>query len=135
LWYSGMRVSECAGVKAKDFNWAEGTVVVLGKGNRYRKALAGNGIVREWFTKHESLEITAYGIQTMLQRLGQATGIRCNAHSFRRGFCVHNVKSGLSNKVIQTLGGWETPDMVSHYAASLTFEDAFKVYKAVNTNV
>ena len=135
LWYSGMRVSECASVKAKDFNWAEGTVVVLGKGNRYRKALAGNGIVREWFTKHESLEITAYGIQTMLQSLGQATGIKCNAHSFRRGFCVHNVKSGLSNKVIQTLGGWETPDMVSHYAASLTFEDAFKVYKAANADV
>ena len=135
LWYSGMRVSECASVKAKDFNWTEGTVVVLGKGNRYRKALAGNDIVREWFTKHDSLVITAYGIQTMLQRLGQATGIKCNAHSFRRGFCVHNVKSGLSNKVIQTLGGWETPDMVSHYAASLTFDDAFKVYKAVNTDI
>jgi len=45
------------------------------------------------------------------------------------------VKSGLSNKVIQTLGGWETPDMVSHYAASLTFEEAFKVYKAVNNDM
>lgn len=71
----------------------------------------------------------------MLQRLGQATGIRCNAHSFRRGFCVHNVKSGLSNKVIQSLGGWETPDMVSHYAQSLTFDDALKIYKVVNTVV
>ncbi|MFC1944606.1 tyrosine-type recombinase/integrase [Chloroflexota bacterium] len=34
LWYSGMRRSECANVKASDFNWKEGTVVVLGKGNR-----------------------------------------------------------------------------------------------------
>jgi site-specific recombinase XerC len=132
LWYSGMRLSEAANVRAKDFNWEEGTVIVLGKGNRYRKALAGNGIVKEWFSKHESLEITPHGIQTMLQRLGQATGIKCNAHSFRRGFCVHNVKSGLSNRVIQALGGWETPDMVSHYAASLTFDDALKLYKAAN---
>ncbi len=132
LWYSGMRLSEAASVKAKDFNWQEGTVVVLGKGNRYRKALAGNGIVRDWFTKHDSLEINPHGIQTMLLRLGQATGIHCNPHSFRRGFCVHNVKSGLSNKVIQSLGGWETPDMVSHYAASLTFDDALKLYKVVN---
>jgi site-specific recombinase XerD len=124
LWYSGMRLSEVASVKAKDFNWQEGTVVILGKGNRFRKALAGNGIVREWFSNHEGLEITAHGIQTMLVRLGNTTGIKCNAHSFRRGFCVHNVKSGLSNKVIQSLGGWETPDMVSHYAASLTFDDA-----------
>jgi integrase/recombinase XerC len=133
LWYSGMRVSEAANIKEKDFNWNEGTVTVLGKGNRYRKALAGNGIVKEWFTKHDSLEVTTKGIQTMLQRLGQATGIHCNAHSFRRGFCVHNVKSGLSNKVIQSLGGWETPDMVSHYAQSLTFEEALKIYRDVNT--
>jgi len=131
LWYSGMRLSEAANVRAKDFNWEEGTVVILGKGNRYRKALAGNGIVKDWFTKHDSLGITPHGIQTMLQRLGQATGIRCNAHSFRRGFCVHNVKLGLSNKVIQSLGGWETPDMVSHYAASLTFDDALKLYSDI----
>ncbi len=135
LWCSGMRLSEAANVKAKDFNWQEETVVILGKGNRYRKALAGNGIVQQWFSSHDSLGITPYGIQTMLQRLGIATGIRCNAHSFRRGFCVHNVKLGLSNKVIQSLGGWETPDMVSHYAASLTFDDALKIYQANRSEV
>ena len=134
LWYSGMRLSEAANVKATDFNWQEETVVILGKGNRYRKALSGNGIVKAWFTTHESLGITPHGIQTMLHRLGQATGTKCNAHSFRRGFCIHNVKSGLSKKVIQSLGGWETPDMVSHYAASLTFDDALKLYKVVNTD-
>ena len=132
LWYSGMRLSECANIKASDFNWSEGTVIILGKANRYRKALAGNGIVKEWFSKHDSLGITPKGIQTMLQRLGKEIHIKCNAHSFRRGFCVHNVKSGLSNKVIQTLGGWESPDMVSHYAASLTFEDALELYHKVN---
>jgi len=133
LWYSGMRLSEVTNLQAKDFNWEEGTVIILGKGNRYRKALAGNGIVKRWFSEHDSLEITTRGIQTMLHRLGQVTGIKCNAHSFRRGFCVHNIKSGLSNKVIQALGGWETPDMVSHYAASLTFEDALKIYQNVNS--
>ncbi|MFC2039225.1 tyrosine-type recombinase/integrase [Chloroflexota bacterium] len=127
-----MRVLEAASVKAKDFNWEEGTVVVLGKGNCCRKALAGNGIVKDWFTKHDSLGIAADGISTMLKRLGKTAGIHCNPHSFRRGLCVHNVKSGLSNKVIQSLGGWESPDMVSHYAASLTFADALKLYKVVN---
>ena len=104
---------------------------MLGKGNCYRKALAGNGVVKSWFSEHESLELNAHGIQTMLQRLGQAAGIKCNVHSFRRDFCVHNVKLGLSNKVIQSLGGWETPDMVSHYAASLTFDDALKLYSDI----
>ena len=134
LWYSGMRLSEAANVKATDFDWQEGTVVILGKGNRYRKALAGNGVVKQWFLKHDSLGITADGISTMLKRLGKVTGIHCNPHSFRRGFCVHNVKSGLSNKVIQSLGGWESPDMVSHYAQSLTFEEALILYKSVNSD-
>jgi integrase/recombinase XerC len=134
LWYSGMRLSEAANVKASDFDWEEGTVIVLGKGNRYRKALAGNGMVKDWFTKHDSLGITADGISTMLKRLGKATGIKCNPHSFRRGFAIHQVKSGLSNKVIQALGGWESPDMVSHYAASLTFDEALQLYKDVNSS-
>ena len=32
LWYSGVRLSEAANIKASDFNWDEGTVMVLGKG-------------------------------------------------------------------------------------------------------
>ena len=128
-----MRLSEAASLKAQDFDWNESTVIVLGKGNRYRKALAGNGIVREWFCLHNSLEITADGISTMLKRLGKAARIHCNPPSFRRGFCVHNVKSGLSNKVIQALGGWESPDMVSHYAASLSFDEALSLYRQINT--
>jgi integrase/recombinase XerD len=135
LWYSGTRLTEAVGVKANDFNWQEGTVIVLGKGNRYRKCLSGNGAVKEWFEKHDSFEINKGGAQTMLKRLKAETGIQCNAHAYRRGFCIHNVKSGLSNRVIQSLGGWETPAMVSHYAASLTFDDALSMYKAVNKNI
>lgn len=135
LWYSGMRLSEAANVKAKDFNWQEGTVVVLGKGNKYRKALAGNGVVKQWFSCHDTFEVTAKAIQTMLQRLGKETGIKCNAHSFRRGFCVHQVKSGLSTRVVQALGGWEQLSMVEHYSKSLTFDDALHAYRQVNHQV
>jgi len=50
----------------------------------------------------------------MLKRLAKETGIHRNAHSFRRGFCVHQVKSGLSTRVVEALGGWEALDMVEH---------------------
>jgi len=70
-----MRVSEVASVKAANFDWTEGTVVVLGKGNRFRKALAGNGIVRDWFRDHDSLEMSLNGIKTVLRRFGEDTGI------------------------------------------------------------
>jgi len=123
-----MRVSECAGVKATDFDWQEGTVVVLGKGNRYRKALAGNGIVREWFSTHDSFGITTRGIKTMIQRLSRESGIKFSAHALRRGMAIHNLKQGLSTRVVQALGGWDTITMVERYSASLQFDDALKLY-------
>ena len=134
LWHSGVRVSEAARVRAKDFNWHEGTVIVLGKGNRYRKALAGNGIVKDWFEHHDSFELTSEGIQTVFKILSRETGIRCNPHSFRRGFAVHLVKSGLSTRVVQSLGGWESIAMVERYTKSLTFYDALQGYRAVNNH-
>ena len=98
LWYSGTRLNEAANAKVNDFDWQEGSVVILGKGNRYRKALAGNGLVKEWFSKHDSFEISRAGIVTMFKRLSKQSSIKCNPHSFRRGFAVHNLKSGLSTR-------------------------------------
>ena len=134
LWHSGIRLSEAANVKAKDFSWEEGTVIVLGKGNRYRKALAGDGIVKDWFGSHDSFDVSPHGIQTILRRLGDEAGIKCNPHSFRRGFAVHQVKSGLSTRVVQALGGWEQISMVERYTKSLTFDDALSLYKNLSNN-
>jgi integrase/recombinase XerC len=132
LWDSGTRLSECANVKAKDFDWTKGTVTILGKGNRYRKALAGNGLVKKWFNEHDSFEISRAGIMTMLRRLSIETGIKCNPHSFRRGFAIHNLKSGLSTRIVQSLGGWDSIVMVERYSRSLSFDDALEVYRSVN---
>ena len=132
LWYSGMRISEAINIKANDFDWEEGTVVVLGKGNRFRKCLAGNGLIRQWFREHDSFELIKGGAQTMLKRLKTDSGIQCNAHSFRRGFCVHQVKSGLSTRVVQTLGGWENIVMVERYSKTLGFDDALELYHKIN---
>jgi len=68
----------------------------------------------------------------MLKRLAKETGIHYNAHSFRRGFCVHNVKSGLSTRVVQALGGWEQISMVERYSKPLTFDDALSIYHKAN---
>ena len=70
-----MRISEAVNAKASDFNWKEGTVIVLGKGNRYRKCLAGNGLVRQWFSRHDTFEVARDGAQTMLKRLKAESGI------------------------------------------------------------
>jgi len=132
LWYSGMRISEAVNIKASDFNWEEGTVIVLGKGNRYRKCLAGNGLIRQWFSRHDTFEVAKGGAQTMLKRLKADAGVQCNAHSFRRGFCIHQLKDGLSTRIVQALGGWDTISMVENYSKSLGFDEALELYHKVN---
>ena len=135
LWHSGMRIAEAVNVRANGFNWNEGIVIVLGKGNRFRKALAGNGVVKAWFMEHDTFEITISGAKVMLRRLGQYAGIHCNAHSFRRGFCVQQVKSGLSTRVVQSLGGWESISMVERYSKSLSFDESLRLYQEKNGNL
>ena len=50
-------------------------------------SIAGNGLVSEWFSTHDSCEISIAGIMTMLKRLSKESGIKCNPHSFRRAIC------------------------------------------------
>jgi integrase len=71
----------------------------------------------------------------MLKRLCKETGVRCNPHSFRRGFAVHQVKSGLSNKVIQALGGRESPHVVGDCAASSNLDDASELHRIAKADV
>jgi site-specific recombinase XerD len=69
----------------------------------------------------------------MLKRLKAVTNIQCNAHAYRRVFCVHQIKSGLSTRVVQALGGWDTITMVEKYSKSLSFDDALILYRQVNS--
>lgn len=138
LFDSGLRISELCAIKPSDIDWSNNTIRVVVKGNREAKAAFTSKtatLLQEHLVTHGHdtlFGMKPKGIQDMLTRLSQKVGFPGNAHSFRRGFAVHQVKSGLSNKVIQALGGWETPNMVSHYAASLTFGDALQLYKRVN---
>ena len=71
----------------------------------------------------------------MLKRLKAETGIQCNAHAFRRGFCVQQVKSGLSTRVVQALGGWENIVMVKKYSKSLSFDEALSLYRQIKGEI
>ena len=91
-------------------------------------------MVREWFSAHDSFEVSTIGAQTILKRLKAETGIQRNAHAYRRGFCFQQVKSGLSTRVVQALGGWDTIAMVEKYSKSLSFDDALALYHEMNSN-
>ena len=68
----------------------------------------------------------------MLKRLNNETGTKCDTHSFRRGMATHNLKSGLSTRIVQAFGGYENIVIVERYSKSLSFDDAIQVYIANN---
>jgi len=136
LYDSGLRLSELTNIRGEDINFEYYTVTVLGKGGKERKApfteataqllklqLAQNGHNNNiWGLKDT-------GIATLLQRLEAKTGIRCNPHSFRRGFTCRLYRKGLSTLDIQRLGDWESLQMVQRYTASVSFEDCLVHYR------
>jgi integrase len=67
----------------------------------------------------------------MLKRLSYSTGIKCNPHTFRRGFACNLHKKGVSTLSIMHLGGWASLEMVERYTRSLTFDDCLSHYQTV----
>jgi len=62
------------------------------------------------------------GIQMMLYRLQERTGLPCNPHTFRRTFASNLHRARLDVEHIMRLGGWESLDMVLRYTRSVRFE-------------
>ena len=124
-------MSEVAGVKAGDFDFRKGFVTVIGKGNKQRKApftKETGKLLKVWFAQHDTFELSSEGISSMLDRLEEKTGIVCNAHCFRRGFAINQVKQGRSTRIVQKLGGWESITMVERYTEQLSQDDALEQY-------
>ena len=70
-------------------------------------------------------------IEVALKRLEHRTGIKCNAHAFRRTFACESVRNGLNLFYIQSLLGHSTLTMTRIYAEQVGSEDAIRAYKAI----
>lgn len=68
----------------------------------------------------------------MIQRLSHESGIKFSAHALQRGMAIHNLKKGLSTRIVQFLEDWESIVKVEKYSRSLSFEDALQVYNNIN---
>jgi integrase/recombinase XerC len=133
---SGLRVSELACIKPEDIDWENHTIQVFGKGQK--EALAPFGkrseqYLKKWLDQYTPIEniwgLDKSGISSMLRRLRYSTGLPCNAHTFRRTFATLLRKSGVDVMTIQTLGRWESLEMVQRYTRSFNFRDCMKFYK------
>ena len=71
------------------------------------------------------------GVAQVLAGLESVTGIKCNAHSFRRTFATETVRNGMNLFHVQRLLGHSSLTMTRIYAEQVNSEDAIKAYKAV----
>lgn len=77
--------------------------------------------------------LNKWGLASVLRRLEGKTGIKCNPHSFRRGFATELRRLGLNELDITQLGRWSDVSMVKRYTKAYTFDDAAKRYKPIVT--
>ena len=93
--------------------------------------------VESWIRTRNSNErllgISVDGISYLLGTLGKRTGIKCNAHSFRRLFACEGITNGMNLFHVQSLLGHSTLDMTRLYAHQIDSEDALESYKPTVT--
>jgi integrase/recombinase XerD len=134
---SGMRLSEITSFQDGDIDWDNYTITIIGKGNKQRKAPFTERtatLLRTYLSENGYHKGNIWGmdnrqIQWVLENLGEKTGIKCNTHSFRRGFACNLHRKGLSTLDIMHLGGWQELSMVLRYTKSITFDDCLKHYQ------
>jgi integrase/recombinase XerC len=134
---SGLRLSELLNINIIDIDWNNRIIKVLGKGRKEAYAPFGElsqKYLRAWLDlsipNSNIWNMNENGIQTMLRRLQDETGMPCNPHTFRRTFACLLRKAGVDTMTIKDLGRWESLEMVQRYTRSVTFQDSLRFYKA-----
>lgn len=137
---SGLRLRELANIRMQDIDWESRTIRVMGKGRKEAEAPFGpltEQYLKAWLAQKRGTTedtgniwgMTAYGVVSMLRRLGKMTGIHCNPHVFRRTFAVLLRQAGVDCLTIKNLGRWESVAMVDRYTKAFTFRDSLLHYR------
>jgi integrase len=136
---TGLRLAELARIEIDDIDWQNRIIKVTIKGNRQSYAVFGERtklLLEQWLSEHRNhdgllWDVNESGITWMLRKLERATGIKCNAHCFRRGFASELARRGVNEISIMRLGRWQSLAMVQLYTQSVVFQDALKFYEPI----
>jgi integrase/recombinase XerC len=149
LYDTGIRRSECAGLRTEAVDIQNGIAVVLGKGSKLRPVAFGEKVMLDldrylrirakhahasspmlWIGQKGALSDD--GIRQMLQRRGKALGQRLSPHRFRHTFAHEFLDGGGSNLDLQKLGGWDSPQMLQRYGASGATQRALSAHRKLS---
>lgn len=137
---TGLRASECLGIKIPDIDMINNVVKVMGKGSKERVVPFGQNTkswLRAYLRRRESLddmefedpkllfiteygdEVTVYHMDHRLKRYGEkagVTGVRVSNHTFRHFAAVTWLRNGGDLFSLQRLLGHSSLEMVRRYA-------------------
>ena len=135
---TGLRLSELAGVEVSDINLSSNTITVWGKGSTQRLVTYGSftrDIIDKYILfyrpKSKLFELKSRGIAQILSRMEIRTGIKCNAHSFRRTFATESIRNGMNLFHVQSLLGHSSLTMTRIYSEQVNSQDAVDAYKPI----
>ena len=141
LYRCGLRISEALGIRSSDYNPTEGTIRVIGKGNKMRVVGLDSQTKLNldlWVSKRKELGINGTGnppifcgvskmnfgkpiqtvyVRNLLKRLALSTGIekRMNPHNFRQSFAHDLLNEGIGLQHIQICLGHSNIATTSKY--------------------
>ena len=134
---TGLRLSELASILVKDIDDRRRTIKIWGKGARQRLVVYGPTtatLITDYLpgvSGERLFAFGAWGVEQMLRRLEKTTGIKCNAHAFRRTFATESVRNGMNLFYVQSLLGHSSLTMTRIYAEQVNSEDAIKAYMPI----
>ena len=129
LYGCGLRVSELVNLRMTDIHYAEGYVIVTGKGNKQRlipisgKALKEIDIYKKdrdqlpviyekniLFLNRRGARLTRAMIFNIIKELAKKAGIekRISPHTFRHSFATHMIEAGADLRAVQEMLGHES---------------------------
>ncbi len=145
---TGARLSEFIALRVGDVDTTTGVLVIRrGKGNKDRAAFLGTQARKAlrrylsaraelrandplWLTERGDTGLTTHGLQRLLQRLRERTGIEhCHAHMFRRTFALWSLRNGCDLVTLQRLMGHSDLKVLQRYLAQDS-EDLQKAHRA-----
>jgi site-specific recombinase XerD len=153
---TGMRRMELSALAVDDLDLRGRVVEVAGKGDRehrkrYRLVPFGARTAQSldrymrarrlhprgdspslWLAEKNRGVLTADGIRQMLERRGEAIGVKLHAHMFRHGFADAYLRSGGTPHDLQELAGWKSAAMVRRYGAANRAERAREAYRRLS---
>ena len=130
------RLSEVSNINEVDILWDKHVIKANAKGGRevlMPFSTTTKTLLRGWLTEYQPnggpiWGISKSGIVSMLRRLEKSSGVKCNTHTFRRGFASILRRKGVDSLDIMKLGHWKSIRMVQKYTESVDFKDSQKHY-------